>query len=112
MENLNVENEDISDNREDMSDENPLPQSELQITRVGAPPKPFKMNNLFFECMADYNAYLLSEGRSAQNGTRVRRKLNANSNNPNSDSRYLTESEIEEARSSNTFIKIERNTSP
>ena len=104
----NEESYNNTDTSEYSSYEDTSPGTELQQKRIGEPPKPFKMENLYFECMEDYNTYLISQGKSRKNNTRIRKKLIANNNNLDSDSRYLTQSEIQEIRSSGRFIKVER----
>jgi hypothetical protein len=74
--------------------------------------KPFKYEGELFRRMGDLLAYRKSLGLSILNKERVRNKLNKNSNNMESDTRYLTEEEIEDCKEKGLFIIVERTSSP
>lgn len=62
--------------------------------------------------MGDLLAYRQSLGLSILNKQRVRNKLNNNSNDLKSDTRYLTEEEIKDCIEKGLFIIVERTSSP
>lgn len=70
--------------------------------------KPFKVSGKCFYSMSDYWAYQDSIGQSRVNRQRLRDLLRSNSNNIESDTRYLTEDEIKYCEENNLFIIKER----
>jgi hypothetical protein len=92
----------------------PLTETEVQRQPVGGnkKTKPFKYENMFFRSMGDLLAYRKSVNLSILNKERVRDKLKENSNHMKSDTRYLTEEEIQDCKEKSLFIIVERTSSP
>ena len=74
--------------------------------------KPFKVDGKFFLSMGDYWAYKDSLNLPRGNKQRLREKLVNNSNDIESDTRYLTEEEIEDCKEKGLFIIAKRTSSP
>jgi hypothetical protein len=70
--------------------------------------KPFKVDGKAFLSMGDYWAFKDSLGQPRGNRKRLRDKLVNNSNDIESDTRYLTEGEIKYYEANNLFIITER----
>ncbi len=70
--------------------------------------KPFKVDGKFFLSMGDYWAYKDSLSQPRGNKQRLREKLVKNSNNIESDTRYLTEEEIKSCDEKKLFIIVKR----
>jgi hypothetical protein len=74
--------------------------------------KPLKLEGNCFTSMGDLLAYRQSLGLTILNRERVRNQLKKNANDMKSDTRYLTEEEIEDCKEKGLFIIVERTSSP
>jgi hypothetical protein len=95
----------------------PLAETEAKQQPVGGikDTKPFKYEGKFFFSMGDFLAYRQSLGLPTSNKKRVRQKLNKHSDDidfRSSDTRYLSQEEIEDCKEKGLFINVERTSSP
>ena len=92
----------------------PLAETEPKQQPVGGIKRtiPFKYEGKLFLSMGDLLAYRKSLDLSILNKQRTRTKLQENVNNMESDTRYLTEEEIEDGKEKGLFIIVERTSSP
>lgn len=68
--------------------------------------KPFKVNDVYFRSIGDYFAYQDNKNQPRGNASRLRAKLNKNANNSESNTRYLTEEEIQLCNERGRFEKL------
>lgn len=91
--------------------ETPVFQSQI-LEKPDSRTKPFKYKGEFFLSSGDLRAALQYRNQPQVNMTRIRKELRSQETNSNSDTRYLTETQIQEALEQKLFLKVRRESSP